>query len=73
MSVYIYRSSKNIPLESCVRAGATAHPEGRERQMKVLYEAMKVLVQFLQKCRLRKSPVKTEELVERKSVPLKAS
>lgn len=61
MSVYGLSSSMTVPFESGVRV-ATAL-EGRNRRMKVLLAAMKVVEESVQECELNGFVVNTREIV----------
>lgn len=67
-AVYGFTSFLIMPFESEVRA--TPETVARERRMRVLQEAMKVVLRPLRECGMGESVVKTRQMVECKCVPL---
>lgn len=70
MPMYRLASLMKEPLESSV--SVTVDSVEREKRMKVLHEAIKVVIGFLQEYKLKGFFVKTSELVEWKSLHLVA-
>lgn len=62
ISVYGTTSSSTVPLERDVHA--IGDSERKEKQMRVLHEAMKLVVRPMQKCKLKGFLVRTPEVVE---------